>query len=227
MADQDKNNVASNQSGYLKTLAVRRMDGTETGEKVNLDQRLFGLEPNDHVLYLAVKCEMTNKRQGNHSTRNRALVSGGGRKPWKQKGRGGARAGTIRSPLWKGGGTVFGPETHDHYMQLPRKVKRLARKIAFSTKAQTDAIEIVEDLKIDEPKTSRIAGMLQAFSLGDTSTLILTADSNISIVKSCRNIPRLEVRECLSASTVDILKAKKLLISRSALDRLVGGLVDA
>ncbi len=207
-------------------LPVRRMDGSETGEQVELDPKLFGLEKNDHVLYLAVKAEMTNKRQGTHSTKGRTEVRGGGRKPWRQKGRGTARVGTIRSPIWRGGGITFGPKPHDYSMKLPKKIRRLARRIAYSVKAQQNAIEFVDEFKVDEPKTKKIAKMLESFELKNKSVLILDKESNANLLKSCRNIPRVEVRECLNASTVDILRARRILISRSALDILQGGLID-
>lgn len=208
-------------------LPVFRMDGTETGDLVELDQRLFGIPRNDHVIYLAVKTEMTNRRQGTRATKSRSLVHGGGRKPWRQKGRGAARVGTIRSPIWRGGGTAFGPQPQDFNMKLPRKARRLARRIAFSVKAETGAIVIVEDLKFDEPKTSRIAEMLKSFDAQGNSVLLLLDENKPAVVKSCQNIQRISVRECLNASTVDILRARHLIICRSAIDILVGGLVDA
>jgi len=208
-------------------LILHRMDGSDTGKKIELDRRVFGLERNEHVLYLAVKAEMTNRRQGNSSSKGRSEVRGGGRKPFRQKGRGGARAGTNRSPIWRGGGITFGPQTKDYSMKLPRKVKRLARKIAYSVRAARDAIRLVEDIKLDQPKTKIIAGMLHNFDKEDMSVLILTDKSYPNIVKACCNIPRVEVRECLNASTWEILRARRLIITRPALDALVGGLADA
>ncbi len=205
-------------------LPVRRMDGTPTGEEIELDPRLFGLPRNDHVLYLAVKVEMSNRRQGTHATRSRAMVRGGGRKPWRQKGRGAARAGTIRSPIWRGGGTTFGPQPHDHNLKLPKKVKRLARSIALSVKAQAGAINLVEDFDLEQPKTRRISDMLQAFDADGKSVLLLVDGYKPTVVKSCRNIHRLEVRDGVNASTYDILRARKLIVCRSALGSLTGGL---
>jgi large subunit ribosomal protein L4 len=206
-------------------LPILRMDGSPTGEEVELNPRLFGLPRNDHVLYLAVKTELTNQRHGTHATQNRALVVGGGRKPFKQKGRGGARAGTIRSPLWRGGGKIFGPQPHAYEMKLPVKVKRLARRVAFSLKAQSGAISLLEDFDLAAPKTQKIAGMLKALDALNQSVLLLVAGHKPVIVKSCANIQRLEVREGMTASTYDIMRAKKVLISRSALASLEGGLV--
>ena len=201
------------------------MDGTPTGETIELDPRLFGLERNDHVLYLAVKAELSNRRQGTHATKTRALVSGGGKKPWHQKGRGTARSGSTRSPIWRAGGTMHGPQPHDHLLKLPIKVKRLARRVALSVKAQSGCIDLVEDFDYNEPKTKRISDMLKNFKVDEKSALLLVDGYKPVIVKSCRNIPRLEVRESLNASTYDIMRARRVIISRAALGSLVGGLV--
>ena len=207
-------------------LPVKRLDGTTTGEEVELDPRLFGVEYNDHVLYLAVKAELHNRRQGTHSTLSRSMVRGGGRKPWRQKGRGAARAGTNRSPIWRGGGITFGPQPHDYNMKLPHKVKRIARRMALTKKAQSDAISLIEDFDLDAPRTKSIAQMLHVFDAVGQSILLMLEGNKPTIVKSCRNIPRLEVRDAMTASTYDILRAKKLIISRRAIDNLVGGLAD-
>lgn len=207
-------------------LPVRRIDGTPTGEELELDQRLFGLPRNDHVLYLAVKAELTNRRQGTHATRTRSMVRGGGRKPWNQKGRGAARVGTIRSPIWRSGGITFGPQPHAHSMNLPAKVKKLARRVALSIKAQAGAVQLVEDFDLDQPKTGNIATMLRNFEAADRSVLLMIDGYKPNVVKSSRNIPRLEVREAMTVSTYDILRARQLIISRSAVDSLVGGFID-
>ena len=207
-------------------LPVYRTDGTPSGEEVELDARLFGLPRNDHVLYLAVKNEMTNRRQGNHSTKTRAMVRGGGKKPFNQKGRGGARAGTIRSPLWRGGGITFGPQPHDHNMSMPKKAKRLARRVALSVKAQANAITLIEDFDLPQPKTKEMATILNHFEAGNMSALFIVDGDKPTIVKSCRNIPRVDVRNGINSSTYDILRAKRLIITRSALDNLVKGLVN-
>ncbi len=210
----------------LNKLPVRKIDGSPTGEQLDLDPRLFGLPRNDHVLYLAVKAEMTNQRQGTNSTKTRSEVRGGGRKPFRQKGRGAARAGTTRSPIWRSGGITFGPQPIDYSMKLPAKVKKLARKVAFSVKAQSGSIELLDDLTLDTPKTQTIANLLHNFEANGRSALLLTDKHDPVVVKSCRNIPRLVVRYCLNASTYDLLKARKVIICRSAVDSLVGGLVD-
>lgn len=207
-------------------LPVYKHDGSTTGEEVELDPRLFGLERNDHVMYLAVKTEMTNRRQGTRKTKTRAEVSGGGRKPFKQKGRGGARAGSTRSPIWRHGGTIFGPKPIDFQMKLPHKVKILARKVALSIKATSGDIKVVTDIDMAAPKTSTMATLFGNLKVDKASLLLLINGYHPTVVKSCRNIPRVEVRECISASTYDILKARQLIISRSALDSMVKGLVS-
>ncbi len=206
------------------SLPIKRLDGTSTGEIVELDPNLFGLPRNDHVMYLAVKVELSNRRQGTHATKTRDEVSGGGRKPKKQKGSGGARAGSNRSPIWVGGGTMHGPQPHDHLLKLPIKVKRLARRTALSLKAQKGFIDIIEDFKFDVPRTKTIAETLKAFKTEGQSALILLNGNQPLVVKSCRNIPRLAVKDGIGASTYDILRARRLIISRSALKGLSEGL---
>lgn len=208
-------------------LPVHKMDGSTSGEEVVLDPRLFGLPRNNHVLYLAVKAEMAHRRQGTHSTKTRSEVRGGGRKPFRQKGRGGARAGTNRSPIWVGGGITFGPKPHEYNFKLQKKVRRLARKVAFSVKALSGSIVLVEDFAFEAPKTKRISTFLKNFEAENKSVLLLVDGNQPNIVKSCRNIQRVEVRDGVNASTRDILKARKLIILRSALNTLVGGLDDA
>ncbi len=207
-------------------LPVKRLDGSLTGEEILLDPKVFGLPRNDHVMYLAVKAELTNRRQGTAATKTRALVSGGGRKPKKQKGSGGARAGSTRSPIWKGGGTMFGPQPHYYLEIVPAKVKRLARRVALSLKAQSGMLDLVEDFELDAPKTKHIADFLKAFNAGGKSALLLLNGNKPNIVKSCRNIPRLPVRDGVGASTYDLVKAHRILISKSALSSLVGGLTN-
>lgn len=217
----------TNEKAVSIKLPVRRLDGTATGEEIELDNRVFGLDRNDHVLYLAVKTEMKNRRQGSRSVKGRSEVRGGGKKPWRQKGRGAGRVGTIRSPLWRGGGVIFGPTPQNFSMKLPRKVKQLARRIAFSVKARSDSIQLVEDFSFDSPKTKRISDMVKCLNSSKKSVLILTEKNLPEVVKSCRNIPRIETRECLNASTMDILRARQVIITKTALHEIVGGLSGA
>ncbi len=143
---------------------VYKTDGSPSGEKVKLPEHVFGVEPNRHVIYLAVKAQTTNSRQGTASTKTRSMVSGGGKKPWRQKGRGMARAGTIRSPLWVGGGRVFGPHPREYEMKLPKKVKRLARVSVYSDKARNEALMVVEDFKLSQAKTKEMFGILRSLA---------------------------------------------------------------
>lgn len=208
-------------------LPLRNFDGNETGEVIELYPDVFSLEKNDHVLYLAIKAEMAHRRQGTHSTLSRNAVHGGGKKPWRQKGRGTARSGTSRSPIWRGGGIVFGPHPHAYNIKLPRKVRQLAKKIALSVKAAGGFIDLVEDFSFEAPKTKRMATMLGNFNTTGQSVLLLVNGHQPNVVKSCRNIPRVEVRDSSDASTYDILRAKKVIILKSALEGLKGGQSNA
>ena len=134
-------------------LDVYKIDGMSSGNSVALPNEVFEVEPNDHLIYQAVRTQMTNSRQGTVSTKNRTMVRGGGRKPWRQKGRGTARAGTIRSPLWVGGGRVFGPQPRNFKMKINKKMKRQARQSAYSHKVKQEAVILVEDFKLENPKT--------------------------------------------------------------------------
>ena len=227
MTKETTNNINHTETKPVQLkLPLMRIDGSSTGTDIELDSDIFDVPRNDHVLYLSVKAEMTNRRQGTRATLTRAMVRGGGRKPWRQKGRGAARAGTIRSPIWKGGGVIFGPQPQVFSMKVPRKVRRLARRIAFSVKARDGVINIIEDFNLEQPKTKPIANMLAAFDASGKSALILVEGHKPTVVKSSRNIPRLEVREGLTASTTDILRARNLFICRSALDSLRGGFIN-
>ncbi|MDP8228093.1 MAG: 50S ribosomal protein L4 [Candidatus Electryoneaceae bacterium] len=225
MTETTSDHTVSTDEQSLK-LPLHRTDGTSTGDEIQLDPRLFGLKRNDHVLYLAVKTEMANRRQGSSSSKTRSEVRGGGRKPFNQKGRGAARAGTIRSPIWRGGGVTFGPRPHEYLMKLPRKVKRLARRVALSVKAQSGAMVLVEDFEMSQPKTAWIASVLKNFEADGKSALLLVQGHHPDIVKSCRNIPRLEIRSGMEASAYDILRARRLIICRSVLDGLAEGLIN-
>jgi len=143
-------------------LDIYKKDGTKSGETIELSKEVFEIEPNDHVIYLSVKAYLANQRQGTHKSKERSEVHGGGKKPWKQKGRGGARAGTSRSPIWVGGGTIFGPKPHDYRQKLNKKVYSLARKSALSYKAKANQIVVVEDFNFDKPKTKDFTAILSA-----------------------------------------------------------------
>lgn len=200
------------------TIDVLKIDGTKSGEKVELSEEIFAIEPNDHAIYLDVKAYLANQRQGTHKAKERGEVRGGGKKPWKQKGRGGARAGTIRSPLWVGGGTIFGPRPRDYRQDLPKKVKQLARKSALSYKLKDEQLMVVEDFSFDKPKTKDFVNVLQSLKVNGKKVLLLTGDYKPEVYKSGRNIPKVQILEASKASTYDILNNQILIMQKSAVD---------
>jgi large subunit ribosomal protein L4 len=195
---------------------VYKIDGSLSGEKIALDPAIFEMTPNDHAIYQVVRSIQANQRQGTHKVKPRNEVRGGGKKPFKQKKTGRARAGTTRSPLWVGGGSIFGPKPHDYVVNLPAKVRKLARKSALSYKAKENGVMVIEDFNFDAPKTKSMAVILKALSLDTKKTLLLTPKTEQQIFKSGRNIPTLAVREADKASTFEILKNQVLLIQKSA-----------
>lgn len=201
-------------------LEVYKTDGSPTGQKVTLDPTVFEIEPNDHAIYMMVRSTMANQRQGTHKVKSRGEVSGGGRKPFKQKKTGQARAGTTRSPLWVGGGSIFGPKPHDYVVKLTGKMKQLARRSALSYKAKDKAIVVVEDFAVDAPKTKQVSQILKALALNGKKTLLLTKANDPVLYKSGRNIARLVINAADKASTYDIVNNQVLLIQRSAVDVL-------
>jgi large subunit ribosomal protein L4 len=200
---------------------VYRKDGTPSGEKIDLPEGVFGVEPNDHVMWLSVKAYLAHQRQGTAKTKNRWEVSGGGKKPWRQKGRGTARAGSIRSPLWVGGGNVHGPQPRTYDLKVTRKVGQLARKSALSYKIKAQELRVVEDFTFPEIKTKQMAALLKAFNLDSSRALLLTPSSDQNVVKSGRNIPKCAVMIADLASTYDILNNKMVLIQKSAVTSIV------
>lgn len=201
-------------------LEVYKKDGTKSGESVELSKDIFEIEPNDHVLYLAVKAYLANQRQGTHKAKERSEVSGGGKKPWRQKGRGGARAGTTRSPLWVGGGSIFGPKPRDYRQKLNKKVVSLARKSALSYKAKANQIVLVEDFSFESPKTKDFVLMLDALKVKGKKTLFLTNGHQENVYKSGRNVPRINIVEANKASAYDLLNNQVLLMQKSAVNLL-------
>ncbi len=202
------------------------VDGSVVGS-VELPDSVFGVEPNTAVMHQAVKMHLANRRQGTHKAKERSEVRGGGRKPWKQKGRGTARAGTIRSPLWVGGGTIFGPRPRDYSQDMPKKMRQNARRSALSLKAQANEIVVVEDLQFSEIKTKPFAEMLKALNAGDKKTLVLLKENNDVVVRSARNIPNCQVLEARNASTYDILNNKVLLLEDGSIEILRQQLASA
>jgi len=193
------------------------------GSKVsdlNADSNVFGIEPNIGAIRQAVLSEMTNMRQGTHSTKNRSNVKGGGKKPWKQKGRGVARAGTIRSPLWKGGGTVFGPEPHDYNHKLPKRLSKLARCSILSTKASEGNILVVEDFTIDSHKTSEFVSVIESLNLKNKKLTVLVSGYNDNLDKSVRNLKNVYLIDAKKASSYDLIDCDVLLMDKASIEFL-------
>lgn len=194
-----------------------------SGKKISdfqLDESVFGIEPNNGVIRQAVLAEMTNMRQGTHSTKNRADVSGGGKKPFKQKGRGGARAGTIRSPLWKGGGTVFGPEPHDYNHKLPKKVSKLARKSILSNKVSLGELFIVDSFNLETHKTSDFYSLLKALDYHDKKITILVAGYDEKLDMAIRNLRKVYLVDSKKASAYDLIDCELLIAEKASIDIL-------
>jgi large subunit ribosomal protein L4 len=179
-------------------------NGSVTGQ-VELPDEVFNVEPSEHAMYLAVKAYLANQRQGTHKTKVRSEVSGGGRKPWKQKGRGTARSGSNRSPVWVGGGTIHGPRPHLYKQYLPTQMRKLARKSALSLRVQEQNFLIVEDMSFNEIKTKNVITVLKALNLEGQKALILLKGSDKNAILSARNIPGVSTTPANVASTYDIL----------------------
>lgn len=191
-------------------------DGKPSGRKVALSDAVFGIEPNQHAMYEAVTTHLANQRQGTHKTKTYGEVSGSGKKLWKQKHTGRARIGAIRSPLWKGGGTIFGPQPRDYSRKLPKQVRQLARKSALSHKLRESAIQVVEDFTLEAPRTKEIAAIVAALQHTGKKILLLTAKNDAAVWKSGRNIPKFQVLEASKAGTYDLLDNQVLLLQQGA-----------
>ena len=201
-------------------LAVYNTKGKATSKKVKLSDSIFGIEPNDHAIYLDVKLIMANKRQGTHMARERADVAGSTKKIKKQKGTGTARAGSIKNPLFRGGGTVFGPRPRIYGFKLNKKQRKLARMSALSYKAKEDSIVILEDLKMDSPKTKEYLTIMDNLNLSGTKTLVVVAENDRNVYLSLRNVQNTKVIEASQVNTYDVLNCKKLVIAESAVDKI-------
>ena len=201
-------------------LKVLNTGGSETGEVVTLADSVFAAEVSEHAMYLDVKSIMANRRQGTHKVKNRSEVRGGGRKPYRQKGTGHARQGSTRSPLMVGGGSIFGPEPRDYGLKINKKVKRLARRSALTSKAGEGRIVVVEDFVFDQIKTKQMAEILKNLGLDSKKTLMLMPEHSDSVVKSGRNISGLNVVVADKASTYDILDSQTVLMQKTALKKI-------
>lgn len=207
----------------MPTVALFKQDGTKNGE-VTLNDAIFGIEPNENAVYDAIIMQRASLRQGTHSTRNRSAVRGGGRKPWRQKGTGRARQGSIRAPQWRGGGTVFGPTPRSYSYKLPRKVRRLAIKSVLSEKVAADNMVIVDALTFEAPKTKEFKSVLANLDL-TTKTLVVLENENEKAMLSARNLPNVKVIYADNVSVLDVVSADKMLMTKAALETVEGVLV--
>ena len=203
-------------------VSVLNIKGQETGRKVTLNEAIFGIEPNDHVIYLDVKQYLANQRQGNAKSKERSEISGSTRKLGRQKGGGGARHGDINSPLLIGGGRVFGPKPRDYSFKLNKKVKQLARKSALSYKAQENAIIVVEDFTMEAPKTKEFVDITKNLKVDGKKVLVLLPETNKNVYMSARNLQRAEVLEAQNVNTYKILDADVLVITENSLKTIDG-----
>lgn len=197
-------------------LAVYNTDGKATSKKVSLNDAVFAIEPNDHAIYLDVKQYLAAQRQGTHAAKERADIARTTKKLKRQKGTGGARAGSMKSPLFRGGGRVFGPKPHDYSFRLNKKVKALARKSALSYKAKENNIIVLEDFNYEKPETKKYTAMLSNLKIGDKKTLLVLGENNKNIYLSSRNLTRAKVVTVSELTTYDILNASNILLSESS-----------
>ncbi len=199
---------------------VYGIDGKKTDTQVELSDEVFAITPNDHVIWLDVKAILANRRQGTHATKGRSYVSGGGKKPFRQKGTGRARQGSIRAPHFVGGGRVFGPQPRDYSQKVNKKVKKLARRSALTYKAKDNKILVVENFNYDTPSTKKMIELLKNFDLEGKKVLLCTAEYAPTIVKSAGNLFKVEVRESATFSTYDVLKADTVIFQEGALQKV-------
>jgi len=201
-------------------VAVLKSSGEKTTKKVSLSDAVFGIEPNDHAIYLDVKSYLANQRQGTHKSKQRNEISGSSKKLKKQKGTGGARAGNIKNPQFKGGGRVFGPQPRDYSFKLNKKVKDLARKSALTYKAKDNSIAVLEDFNFEAPKTKQYIAFLKALSLGDKKTLLVLSETNKNVVMSGRNIQNAKITTADQINTYDLMNADNVIFVESSISKV-------
>ena len=197
-------------------LAVLNAQGQETGRKVVLSDAVFGVEANDHAIYLDVKQYLADQRQGTHKAKQRNEVAGSTRKLKRQKGTGGARCGSIKSPLFPGGGRIFGPVPRDYSFKLNKKLKRLARRSALTYKAQANAITVVENLALEAPKTKAVVALAEALKVSDKKVLVVLPDTNVNLQLSCRNLPYVKTILASSLNTYEVMNASAIVMVEGA-----------
>lgn len=202
----------------MPTVATYNMAGKEVG-KIELNDAVFAVEVNEAVMHQAVVRQLSNERLGTHATKTRGMVRGGGRKPWKQKGTGRARSGSTRSPLWIGGGTVFGPSPRSYYKAMPRKARRLAVKSALSEKVINNDLIVMEELTLAAPKTKEVLNILNNFEVGDAKVLFIT-EGDVNVEKSARNIQGVKALASTGLNIFDLLHHDKLFITKGAVAQI-------
>lgn len=205
-------------------LSVYNREGNKTKRSVELDDAIFGIEPNDHVIWLDVRAIQAHGRQGTHKTKERSEVSRSRRKLYRQKGTGHARAGDAKSPIRRGGGTIFGPKPHEYRLSVNKKTRQLARRSAIAYKVQAENFRVVEDFSMDAPKTSEMASTLAGLDVAGQKVLILTAGFDDALYRSGRNIPKCDICPANEASTLDLVQAQIVLIQEGAVEQLTDAL---
>ncbi|MFC1553222.1 50S ribosomal protein L4 [candidate division KSB1 bacterium] len=202
-------------------LPVYKIDGSQSGESLKLNKKIFGLEPKDYVVHRAVLSYLAAQHQGTHMAKNRALVSGSGKKPYRQKGTGRARAGSVKSNIWRGGGKAFGPTPHGYSVGVNKKEKKLARKLALASKAREDAIMLIEDFTVDNSETKFIADILKSLNISNNDrTLLIIKEHSSSMWNSCKNIKNLSLLPANQICAYDIVKQARLIIQKNALEHI-------
>jgi large subunit ribosomal protein L4 len=209
------------------TIDILNIEGQKTGRTIDLPEDIFGVEPNEHVVYLAVKSYLAAQRQGTHKVKTRAEVQGASRKLHKQKGTGGSRKGNIRNPLYKGGGTIFGPKPHGYDIKLNRKVKDLAKISALSAKAKENAIVVIEEPALDVPKTKQVQGLMKALNATTRKALVVYPEYNNNLYLSLRNMPKVEGASLSDVNTYHIVNADVMVITEGAAKIFTESAVEA
>ncbi len=203
----------------MPKVALYNVQGEQVGD-IELMESVFGVPVNENVIHQAVTAQLANRRQGTHYTKSRGEVRGGGRKPWRQKGTGRARVGTIRSPLWRGGAITFGPKPRDYSINLPKKVKRLALKSALSSKLEENSVIVLDKLSFEQPKTKDMVSVLKALKADGSKVLVMSIDNGDNVWFSARNIARVKSIAPNNINIVDILHYDKLLITEEAVRKV-------
>lgn len=202
----------------MPKVAVFNMDGKQVGD-MELNEAIFGADVNEVLLHQVVVNQLANRRQGTHATKTRSMVRGGGRKPWRQKGTGRARQGSIRSPQWVGGGTVFGPTPRDYSYKMPKKARRAALKSALSAKVKAGKLIVVDEIAVAEPKTRVMAGVFRALDV-EKKPLLVTSEWDVNVEKSARNIPNALVAKTVGLNVYDVLNHEHLVMTKDAVTKL-------